>query len=112
LGTKAAIHTVHLLTCQPAQLPSGSANDFTAVAVFLASAKQYLQGLNEDHFRGCEDKEFHLESENGGETVCNAMELVFSHTYPIFYYHAVSAHAALLHLGVSIKRWEFFNPPG
>jgi len=112
LGTKGAINAVVLLTNRQGQLPREPANDFAALTRFVGSAKQYLQGLNEDHFRGCEEKEFRVKSQSGGKTMCNASELIFSHTYPIFYYHAVSAHAVLMQLGVSIKSWEFQNPPG
>ncbi len=100
------------LTDQPAQLPRGSAEDFAALARYVASATQYLRGIKEDHFIGCENKEILVRSQSGGETMCDAVELVFSHAYPVFYYHTVSAHAILMQHGVSVSKWEFQDPPG
>ena len=112
LGTREAVKAVSMLTGQAAQIPRGSAEDFAGLARYVASATQYLNGIKEDHFVGCENKEFLVRSQSVGETMCDAVELVFSHTYPVFYYHAVSAHAILMQHGVSVSKWEFQNPPG
>ena len=112
LGANAAVNGVDLLTGRPANLPREAADDLASLNKLLASAKEYLMSAKEEHFMGYEGKEFTVNAPGGGASACSATELVFSFTYPIFYYHAVSVHSILMQLGVGIQRSEFYNPPG
>jgi hypothetical protein len=93
-------------------LPRPPYETFEDLARFLSVSRDYLSSLNEEHFAGAENKKFNLKFAGSDTVQATPAEVIFSHTYPTFYYHTVSAYAVLVHLGVGLKSWEFYNPPG
>lgn len=112
LGTRVAFESVTLLTKQNASLPRPPFDSFESLDRYVSAAKNYLRSVEEDQFRDAESEIFQLKAPGGDPVDATAAELIFSHTYPVFYYHTVSAHAVLMHLGVAVQNWEFYNPPG
>lgn len=112
LGTTEAIRTAVILSGQNAKLSRPPYDSFGALARYVSSAKNYLGSLKEEQFVRAENKPFKLKAVGGDPVEATAAEVIFCHTFPVFYYHTVSAHAVLMHLGVGVKNWEFYNPPG
>ena len=85
--------------------------DIAELKVRIATAVEFINGLQPAHINGTENKEVVFTFRNGTERRFTGQSLLLTFSVPQFFFHVTTAYGILRHCGVPLVKKDFLGTP-